>query len=198
MPNQNLSQQIKKLHYRVFSCTDFLNYGEGSYKSISKGLERLTKQGKIKRIAEGLYGIPAFNDVLQIEEPFEKEEIVEALARKFGWKVAPAGVSALHALGLSHQVPNASVYVSTGPYRKYKIQNFELFFKHSFGKEISEFSPLSNTFYQALKELGPKNEYSSYIRSLVRELSPKEQETLKEESKHFAAWMNEYFKAVLK
>jgi hypothetical protein len=178
MPNKNLLQQIKKLDYKVFSCADLLNCGGRSYKSISKGLERLTKQGKIKRISEGLYGIPVFNDVLHVFEPFEKEDIVAALARKFGWKIAPAGVSALHALGLAQQVPNSSVYVSTGPYKIYTIQNFHLVFKHSFRKELVNCSLITNAFIQAIKCLGQENADYASIRKAIVGLEPKQRQEL--------------------
>lgn len=156
----------------------------------------MTKEGKIKRIAEGLYGKPTFNKTLNIEEPFTEGEIVKALSRKYGWRVAPAGASALNALGLSQQVPFKSIFVSTGPYKEYEIQNFKIVFKHSFGKEIFECSELSNTFYQALKAIGKKMATVDVIEAVFQKLNEHELKMVYAESVCFPAWMRQMIASV--
>lgn len=46
----------------------------------------------------------------------ESDEIAEALARKFEWRIAPYGDTALNRLGVDSQVPSVVRYVSDGPY----------------------------------------------------------------------------------
>lgn len=189
MKNESLYQRIEKQPYKVFSCSDFLGNEGSNYKSICKSLERLTKEGKIKRVAKGLYGKPSFNETLKIEEPFPLEDIVAAISRKYGWRVAPTGSLALNSLGLSQQVPYRLSFVSTGPYKKYVIENCVIVFKHSFGKEIVECSANSNMVFQAFKALGPKKIDKPLVLKMLSSLNEEDRKALMAESRYFPEWI---------
>jgi hypothetical protein len=47
----------------------------------------------------------------------ELDQVAQALARKFNWRIQPSGDAVLNLLGLSTQVPARWIYLSDGPGR---------------------------------------------------------------------------------
>ena len=80
------------------TVNDFIK--EFSTNSIDKALSNLTKQGKIRRIARGLYDYPKYSDFLQMQLGPDIEQVAFAIARKFNWQIEISGNSALNILDL--------------------------------------------------------------------------------------------------
>ena len=73
--------------------------------TVRQCLSRLEKSQQIVRIMRGVYYQPSYSELLQEYEAPSPHHVAMALARNFGWTIAPSGAAALNMLGLSTQVP---------------------------------------------------------------------------------------------
>src|SRR5438093_1618556 len=76
--------------------------GMGSEASIKMALSRLAKEGKLQRLAHGIYFVPKTDPLFGELYP-GPQEVAESLARKEKVRIRPAGAYALHRLGLTTQ-----------------------------------------------------------------------------------------------
>ena len=110
----------------VLSPKEFLHLGGRA--AVDQALSRLTKEGKLLRVARGTYVTPVTSRFgTRAPAP---EKVVEALAAQSGEVVAPHGASAANALGLTQQVPIREVYLTSGRSRKLKLGRSEVMVKH--------------------------------------------------------------------
>lgn len=93
---------------RIFSINDF--YGLGTKDTIKSILYRLTEEGRITRLIDGLYTELKYSKVLKEYSYPDANAIAEKIADKFSWTIAPTGDTALNYVGLSTQVPNEYIY----------------------------------------------------------------------------------------
>lgn len=183
----------KKGH--LFFLSDFR--GIGSEVAIRKALSRLSKEGKIKRISQGLYMIPETDPVLGAILP-SMERVAEAIAQKEHIRIKPAGAYALHKLGLTTQVPMRLVYLTDGPLRQIKIGKTIVKFKPTTPKKLSLKGKLSSLIIQALEEIGTENidpSIKKRIKELLRKEDPKE---LLEDMKLAPSKVSNYLFSLLK
>lgn len=138
----------------AFSPHDFARLGTRS--SIDLALHRLHRKGVIRRVIRGIYDYPRSSELLGRELGPEPDQVAQALARKFGWRIQPSGVAAQNILGLSTQVPSKLVYLSDGPDRRYTVGKTTLEFKHTALKETGFKLRESSLIVHALKSLGPE------------------------------------------
>lgn len=99
----------------VFTPTDFLDVAARS--TVDQALSRLAKNGKLRRLARGLYDFPKVHPQLGPLSP-TPDNVAQALARETGSHVQIAGARAANALGLSTQVPAKNTYLTDGPSRR--------------------------------------------------------------------------------
>lgn len=158
----------KKGH--LFFLPDFR--GLGSDVAIRKALSRVAKEGKIKRIAHGIYLIPFIDPVLGELLP-SMEKIAESVAKKDRVRIKPGGAFALHKLGLTTQVPMKLVFLTDGPQRLIKIEKTTIRFKPTTPKKLSMVGELSSLIIQALEELGTEN-LDEDIKKKIKKLLHKE------------------------
>ena len=137
----------------VFSPRDFIDLGGRA--TIDSALHRFQQKGTIRRVIRGVYDYPRFSELLSQELSPDVDQVAQALARKFGWRIQPGGAMAQNLIGLSTQVPARAVYLSDGPDRTYRIGNTSLVFEHTALKETGFKLRESGLIVQALKSLGP-------------------------------------------
>tara|TARA_R110000787_G_scaffold274543_1_gene382531 strand:+ start:18749 stop:19279 length:531 start_codon:yes stop_codon:yes gene_type:complete len=125
-----------------------------SRQQADNALSELVKQGKIRRVARGIYDYPAYSELLQKPLSPDIDQVARAYARKNNWRIEISGEAALNLLGLSTQVPGRYVYLSDGPNREYDILGQTLAFKKSNLKNIGFKYRESNLLVQAIKALG--------------------------------------------
>ena len=105
---------------RIFFADDFT--GLASPETIRQTLLRLSKTGKIIRIAQGIYCRPEIDDRLGLGVIYPTlEQIAEAVAEHNHARIVPTGEYALNVLGLSTQIPMNFVYLTDGPSRTMEI-----------------------------------------------------------------------------
>lgn len=180
----------------VFVASDFSHIAP--INTVRQCLSRLEKSEQIVRVMRGVYYQPAYSELLQEYEAPSPHHVAMALARKFGWAIAPSGAAALNMLGLSTQVPAHWSFVSDGPYRSFSFGNITIEFKHCRSKEISRMSYKTALVTQAIKALGKENLDESNIQRIRRALSAEERIYLLEETRHTTAWIYEAIKKVCK
>lgn len=101
----------------------------GNRGSVYQALFRLTRKGKLLRVARGSY-------VLLVSSRFgarapAPEKVGHASAARNGEMVAPHGANAANALGLTRQVPIREVYLTSGRTRKLRLGRSEITLKHA-------------------------------------------------------------------
>jgi hypothetical protein len=178
----------------VFIISDFLDIA--SEQTIKKGLSRLAENKIIRRIMRGVYDYPEFSDLLGEYVAASPDKGAHALARNYGWTIAPGGDAALNLLGLSTQVPAVWSYVSDGTYKKYKFNGYNIEFKHRTNRDVSKVSPKTALVIQALKAIGKDNVTEKIILRLSKVLNDEEKSTMLAEAKYATSWIYEIIKRV--
>ena len=175
--NDSIEKQILKAIRKdkrgtIFFVENFISIANA--KAVNKSLERLVVKGEIIRIAKGIYSRPKISKLVGPVTP-SVEEIASAIAKRDKARIVPTGVFALHALGLSSQIPLKAVYLTDGAPRYIQIGKRTIQFKKSSPKNLAAKGPISKLAIQALKAIGkdkinPKEE--GKILTLLRNENP--------------------------
>ena len=153
--------------------TDFR--GLGSEGAIKMALSRLVKEGKLERLANGIYFIPKKHPLLGAIYP-GPSEVAESLARREKIRIRPTGAYALYRLGLTTQVPTRLVYITDGSPRNLKIGKATIRFMKAAPKKLSVKGEISGLVLQSLEELDVKNmdaDIENKIRLLLKKEKPR-------------------------
>lgn len=181
---------------KVFIPVDFAE--AGSADSVRKTLSRLVESGGLERPMRGLYRKPRRSAFLNEEVPASPDEIAEALARKFEWRIAPYGDTALNLLGVDTQVPSIVRYVSDGPYRTYKYGTYTIEFQHTANRDLSRLNPIAATVVQALKALGKDGVTQEKLDIIASHLDDAQMEKLASETRNTTSWVRDAIKDMQK
>lgn len=178
----------------AFTKTDFVaGFGEGN---IHQALSSLAKAEKIRRVCLGVYDYPRYSELLgQILSP-DVDQVAQALARKFNWRIQPSGDAALNLLGLSTQVPGRWVYLSDGPSREYAVGSHTLAFRKSALKDAGFRYRESGLLVQALKALGRERVDSVAITKLREWLPVKLREPVLADTRAATGWIYQIIKQI--
>lgn len=199
---QSIEQKILSRIYGrgrgwAFTKTDFVaGFGEAN---IHQALSALARADKIRRVCHGVYDYPRYSDLLGQTLSPDIDQVADALARKFNWRIQPSGEAALNLLGLSTQVPGCWVYLSDGPSREYAVGED--------GRQILAFrkSPLKDTGFkyresgllvQALKALGKERVDATVIETLRRRLEPRLCRRILADTRATTGWILQIIKQV--
>ncbi len=186
--------QNKKVDGYAFSSIDFID--TFSRDSIDKALSTLVKKKKIRRVTRGIYDYPQYSDLLKQELSPNIEEVAKALARKFNWRIAISGESALNILGLSTQVVGRYIYLSDGANRTYDIQGTTLEFKKSSLKNIGFQYDESKLIVQALKALGKEHISQEVIAQIKKHIDPKMYSDILNDTRTTTIWIYDAMKQI--
>jgi len=178
----------------AFSSRDLL--GKFSRSQADNLLSELVKQGKIRRIARGIYDYPRYSELLKQTLSPDIDEVAKAIARKFNWRIEISGESALNMLGLSTQVPAKYVYHSDGPNRSYDIMGTTLEFKKSALKHIGFKYKESSLIVQALKALGEDHITEEVIEAIRKHLDEKTCNKILKDTYSTTTWIYETIKKI--
>ncbi len=180
----------------AFSRSDFVE--DFSTESIDISLFVLAKEGKIRRVCRGMYDYPKYSELLQQELSPDFDQVAQAFARKFNWRIQPSGDAALNLLGLSTQVPGNLIYLSDGPNRKYTIGNYKLEFKKSALKDVGFKYRESGLLVQALKALGKEHVTEQVIKKVRNQLDTKICQKIVKDTKSATGWIYDSIKKICK
>ncbi len=178
----------------AFSSIDFI--GDFPRDSIDKALSMLVKKNKIRRVTRGIYDYPEYSDFLKQELSPNIEEVAKALARKFNWRIAISGESALNIMGLSTQVVAKYIYLSDGANRTYDIQGTTLEFKKSSLKNMGFKYDESKLIVQALKALGKEHITKDVIEKTRSYIEPKMYSNILTDTQTTTIWIYDAIKQI--
>jgi hypothetical protein len=159
----------------AFSANDFsADFGRSTVDWV---FYNLVASGTIRRVYRGMYDYPKYSELLRQQLSPDFDQVAQAFARKFNWRIQPSGDVALNLLGLSTQVPGRLVYLSDGPNRQYQVGesgnlsgHFTLEFKKSALKDVGFKYRESGLLVQALKALGKERIDDAVIATLRKQL----------------------------
>lgn len=176
----------------IFTMRDF--YGISDPNNTKQCISRLVREGALNRVCKGIYQKPRYIKILNSYASADPQLVAEALVRENGWSIAPSGNAALNILGLDTQIPMRTVYVSSGPNRRYEWGRTSIEFQHRSSKEIGPFSEITALIIQALKAIGHENIQDWHIRRMQSLLTEKDRGTIREESRFAFTWMQPYLR----
>ena len=158
----------------------------GSRTAVDQALSRLTREGKLLRVARGTYVTPV-SSRFGTRAP-APEKVVHALAAQNGEVVTPHGANAANALGLTQQVPIREVYLTSGRTRKLKLGRSEVMVKHAPRWMLALGSGQAGAAVRALAWMGPSHVRES-LATLRRTLPPSEWRALASARAALPSWM---------
>lgn len=177
----------------IFFRSDFPEYHT---ESVGRVLSELTKEGRLLRIASGIYVKSRMTRFGPVKPSVDK--IVNAIAERDRVQVLPAGVVALNMLGLSTQVPMVYCYLTMGSARTIKFDGFKVILKRGVPRNFAYKTRLIALLVQALKALGEGN-VEDEERSQIAMLLEKEpdREALERDVLRMPAWMKRMVKGLM-
>jgi len=184
LPASILSHAASLPEGGVLSPKEFLHLG--SRAAVDQALSRLTREGKLLRVARGTYVTPV-SSRFGTRAP-SPEKVVHALAAQNGEVVTPHGANAANALGLTQQVPIREVYLTSGRTRKLKLGRAEVTVKHAPRWMLALGSGQAGAAVRALAWMGPSHVQES-VAALRRTLPPSEWQTLTSARAALPSWM---------
>ena len=87
----------------AFCANDFSS--EFGRSTIDWVLYNLVASGTIRRVCRGIYDYPKFSELLKQDLSPDFDQVAQAFARKFNWRIQPSGDAALNLLGLPRKCP---------------------------------------------------------------------------------------------
>jgi len=190
--NKIISNVAKRGRGSVFFAAEFSRYG--NTKSVNKALARLADDGKIIRVARGIYCYPKIEKELGLGVLFPSyEEIAQAIAKRDKARIIPTGTYALNKLGFSTQVPMNLVYYTDGSQRKVNISGDRgiKFIHTSSPKVFAIKNEMALLLTLALKEIGRDRitkEEELHVKTL---LSKVEKDTIKKDFSFIPTWIRD-------
>jgi hypothetical protein len=168
----------------VLSAKEFLH--AGSRAAVDQALSRLTKEGRLLRVARGTYVLPVSSrHGTRAPAP---EKVVESLAARSGETVAPHGAAAANALGLTRQVPIRQAYVTSGRTRKLRVGRSELLVRHAPRWMLALGTGPAGAAVRALAWMGPAHVREA-VATLHRRLPAEEWQALISTRGALPSWM---------
>ncbi|VEU74245.1 Nucleotidyl transferase of uncharacterised function (DUF1814) [Mycoplasmopsis citelli] len=177
---QKIQEIISKTPCKIFSAKDFDHIA--NINVVRSILHKLTKKGEISRIMHGLYTKPYYIDIVDEYSYPSVDEVVQKLAQKFNWTIAPGGEATLNYTGVSNQVSNVYIYVSDGPSREYIYRGRKISFKHTNKKYIKQRSSKFAVLIEAIQRIGKRDLNDKRIKKLTFFAQNIEEDLLKDTS----------------
>ncbi len=185
VPDQIMKRARARGRGGVFTPTDFLDVAARS--TVDQALSRLAKNGKLRRLARGLYDFPKVHPQLGPLSP-TPDDVAQALARETGSHVQIAGARAANALGLSTQVPAKNTYLTNGPSRRVVLGKRVVDLRHASPKHLIAPGSAAGTVVQALRHVGAVRA-ADVAQIASRRLSVNDKKTLASNAIQAPAWM---------
>lgn len=178
----------------AFTKIDFIDLAPGA--TVDSALSRLADRGAIRRIARGLYDYPRFSELLGEALLPDVTLVAEALARRYNWHVSPDGSTAMHALGLTQQVPARFVYLSSGPNRSFNILGTPLRFRHRKTSHTGIEHRNTAVLVQALDALGRDGVTEAHKRHIAGLFSGQELRRMVRTGRTATTWIHDTIKEI--
>jgi len=169
----------------VFTPSDFLDVG--TRPSVDTALSRLVVQGRIRRLARGLYDYPKKHRLLGDLLP-SLDEVAQVLAKDTDSSIQVSGARALYLLGLTSQVPAQTAYLTNGRSKDVAIGGAVLKLRHASPKVMAGAGSKAGAILQAIRYLGKDNLSDKLLDQIAGQLSKQDRLVLKRIARHAPGW----------
>lgn len=177
----------------AFTPHDFADQGDP--RSIGMALTRLVRDGKIRRIARGLYDSPHPHPILG-QAGATSESVIAAVARGRHLRLLPSPQVAANQLGLSTQVPAQIIYQTDGAPAKVQLGKQQIVFRRNTGRSLALAGRASGLVAQALRDVGKDKVTPDMIQHLRQRLDPSAKQQLADDLTLVPAWMRSIFQQI--
>lgn len=126
----------------------------GSRAAVDQALTRLTREGKLLRVARGVYATPVSSRFGS--RPPSTQAVVHAIEFTNGETIVANGAVEANALGLTTQMPAREVFLTSGPSRKLQLGNRCVELKHGARWQLALGRRPAGMAVRALAWLGPE------------------------------------------
>lgn len=192
--NQRILRRVaKKGRGWAFTPHDFADLGDP--RGLGMALTRLVRQGKIRRVARGIYDSPRDHPVLG-QAGATAEAVVDAVARGRHLRLLPSPQVAANQLGLTTQVPAQMVYQTDGAPAKVVLGNRQIIFRRNTGRNLALAGRASGLVAQALRDVGKGKVTPDIIRHLRKRLDSAARKELEQDILLVPAWMRPHFREI--
>jgi hypothetical protein len=171
----------------VLTTQDFMRFG--SRAAADNTLSRMVKDGRIVRVAAGIYYVPKVSARLGTLSP-SPDQIAQAMGRRTGTVVQPVGAAAANALGLSPQVPARAVYITNGKSRRRRVGSAVIELKHAAPKTLAGAGTRAGSVLHALRYLGKRGLTSEVLTRVNTQLTDSDRRQLRKLIPSAPAWMH--------
>ena len=169
---------------------------QGSAASIRKALQALKDKGLIKSVAHGIYVRPKVSAYIGEVLP-TAEEVAQAIAKRDKIRLVPTGVYALHALGLSTQIPLRLVFLTDGAARTIKVGKRTIKLKKTTPKNLMAKGKISSLVIQGLREIGKDKVSDAELKQIMKLLKEEDRQHLKHDIKLAPEWIKQIMKEAI-
>jgi hypothetical protein len=149
-------------------------------------------------VIRGIYDYPRQSKAVPGPLSPDIDQVANALARKFAWRIQPDGATAQNLLGLSTQVPARVVYLSDGPDRSYTVGKTSLAFEHTALKEAGFKLAESRLIVQALKALGEHRITDKVVTQIRKQFDPTLRQRILLDTRTATGWVYAAVKEIAK
>jgi hypothetical protein len=177
----------------AFTPHDFADLGDP--RGIGMALTRLVRDGKIRRVARGLYDCPHSHPVLG-QTGATADAIVDAVARGRHLRLLPSPQVAANQLGLSTQVPAQMIYQTDGAPAKVVLGKRQIVFRRNTGRNLALAGRASGLVAQALRDVGNGKVTPDTIQHLRQRLDAAAKKQLVADLALVPAWMRPIFQQI--
>ncbi|WP_235282196.1 DUF6088 family protein [Thalassotalea sp. ND16A] len=154
-------------------------YSLGTTTSVQKAMSRLAKEGKVVRVAKGIYSRPKpLASIPSIKITAKAEDIAKTWARTHHYKLVPQGLEAAYRLGMQTQAPVKAVYWTTGPSREFKVGNEVVQVKHTTATKLRWENKPEGTLFRGLLSLSAEYTPVSTLKVAIKRLNLNEKEAI--------------------
>lgn len=126
LPESILSAAQAQPEGSLLSARAFLHLA--SRTAVNQALTRLTRKGKLMRVARGIYVTPVFSRFGA--RPPSTDAVIKAIESTSGEVIVANGAAEANALGLTSQVPIREVFLTSGRSRELQLGNRSVELKH--------------------------------------------------------------------
>lgn len=138
-------------HASIFSGRDFQHLGPPT--AIRKALERLVKEGALRRVRRGYYDRPRAHPILGQTAP-DPMDLIRGMMEKCGARWQVSGAYAANLLHISDQVPAKILVLTDVAPRKVHLQKLVLDFRRASPRNLLGAGTAAGLVFQALRHLG--------------------------------------------
>lgn len=157
----------------------------GSRAAVDQALSRLAREGRLLRVARGIYVRPVEGRFGM--RPPSPGKVIETFAALKGETIASSGATAANALGLTPQVPVRLVYLTSGPSRSLRIGAQVIELQHAPAWQLVLPERQAGAAIRALAWLGQKHSGKA-VRELRRRLPESERRAIASVSGRLPTW----------